>query len=167
MNTQHAVAPRIALPQQPFRSRREGRLGRRRRGFGLATAACLALAAVVMGCAPGASNVPLPSVVLPSVDVSAAASAANQAALTALDEVDKAIVANQSPTGLTDDEASQLQQLTGALRAKLQSNDMPSAKTAFDAVSAKVDELAAKLNTDTGKQLKDAIAALKALIPAS
>jgi hypothetical protein len=37
---------------------------------------------------------------------------------------------------------------------------------ACDAVSAKVDELAAKLNGDTGKQLKDAVAALKALIPA-
>jgi hypothetical protein len=150
MNTQHAVAHRIATTHRR-----------------LTAAAGFALAAVVMGCAPGASNVPLPSVALPSVNVSAAASAANQAALAALDEVDKAIVANQSSTGLTADEASQLQQLTATVRAKLQSGDMPSAKTAFDAVSAKVDELAAKLNTDAGKQLKDAVAALKALIPAS
>jgi hypothetical protein len=167
MRTHSSVAPRTATRPETPQGRREGRLGHRRTRAGLAAAALLALAAAVMGCTPGASSVPAPSLALPSIHASAAASAVTQAALIALDEVDKAITANTTPTGLTTDEASQLSQLTATLRTKLESGDIPSAKTAFDAVSAKVDELAAKLNTDSGKLLKDAVAALRAMIPAS
>ena len=98
---------------------------------------------------------------------SAAASAGAQAALAALDRVDALIAANTSPNGLTADEATALKSLTAEIRSKLTSGDMPSAKTAFDAVAARVDELSAKLNSDTGNQLKDAVASLRALIPAS
>jgi hypothetical protein len=158
MNTNTTVAPQTATISKPHRRTR----------FGLVAVTGFALAAAVMGCSPGASGVPGPSLgALPSIDASAVASAGAQAALTALDQVDAAITANTTSTGLTADEATQLKGLTGTVRTKLQSGDMPSAKTAFDAVSAKVDELAAKLNTDAGKQLKDAVAALKALIPAS
>jgi hypothetical protein len=167
MRTHSTVAPRTATRPEPLWSQREGRLVHRRIHRGAAAAIGLALAAAVTGCTPGASSVPAPSLALPSIDASAAASAVLQVELAALDEVDKAITANTTPTGLTTDEASQLQQLTATLRTKLQSGDVPSAKAAFDAVSAKVDELAAKLNSDSGKLLKDAVAALKALIPAS
>jgi hypothetical protein len=166
MNTCTDVAPRIATTPEPHRIRREGRLLHRRLGAAAAALTGLALAVALIGCSPGASSVPAPSLVLPSIDASAVASAGAQAALSAVDQVDAAITANTSSTGLTADEATQLKGLTADLRTKLQTGDMTSAKTAFDAVSAKVDELAAKLNTDTGKQLKDAVASLKALIGA-
>ena len=167
MNMHNDVAPRTATTPEPIQRRREGRLGHRRSGPAVAAAAGLALAAAVMGCTPGASNVPLPSVVLPSIDVSAAASAGAQAAIAALDRVDALITANTTPNGLTADDATALKNLTADLRTKLTSGDMPSAKTAFDAVAAKVDELSAKLSSDTGSQLKDAVASLRAMIPAS
>ena len=155
MNTRTDVAPRTATTPEPLPIRREGRLRHRRPGAAAAGVTGLALAAALIGCSPGASSVPAPSLALPSIDASAVASAGAQAALSALDQVDAAITATTSSTGLTAD-----------LRTKLQTGDMTSAKTAFDAVSAKVDELAAKLNTDTGKQLRDAVASLKALIGA-
>jgi hypothetical protein len=167
MDMRNDVAPRTATTPESIQRRREGRHAHRRSGFAIAAAAGLALAAALTGCAPGASSVPLPSVALPSIDASAAASAGAQAALAALDQVDAAITTNTTPNGLTADEATALKNLTADLRTKLTSGDMPSAKTAFDAVSAKVDELSAKLNSDTGKQLKDAVASLRALIPAS
>jgi hypothetical protein len=171
MNMRSNVAPRTATTPEPIQRRREGRLGHRRSGAALGAAAGLALAAAVMGCTPGASGVPgpsvaLPSVVLPSIDASALASAGAQAALAALDQVDAAITANTSSTGFTPEEAAALKSLTADLRTKLQSGDLPSARTAFDALSAKVDELANKMGGDTGTRLKDAVAALKALIPA-
>ena len=166
MNTRTDVAPRTATTTESPQNRREGRLLRRRPRAAAAAITGLALAAALIGCSPGASSVPAPSIVLPSLDASAVASMGAQAALSALDQVDAAITANTSANGLTADDATQLKGLTADLRTKLTSGDMPSAKTAFDAVSAKVDELAAKLNSDTGKQLKDAVASLKALVGA-
>jgi hypothetical protein len=125
----------------------------------------VALAGVLSACsstAPGGSA----SLALPSVDVSAAASAGAQAALAALDSVDAAITANQTSTGLTTDEAASLKSLTAAIRTALQSGDMTAAKTAFEAFSTKFSGMAAKLNTDAGKQLTVAVAALKAALAA-
>jgi hypothetical protein len=168
MKTQSVVAPRIATIDRN-EVRREGRPSLQ--GSRIASAAAGVAVAIALGaCSPGASAVPLPSVALPSVDASAAsaaASVATQAALAALDQVDAAITANQASTGLTADEASSLKQLTAGIRTALQSGDTTAARTAIDNLSTKVDGFAAKLNTDAGTQLKAAIAALKAALPAS
>lgn len=169
MHTQLRVAPRSATQSAP-EGRREGRPLFARSRLAAAVAG-LALAGALGACSPGASGVPLPSVnvsALPSIDASAVASAAAGAALTALDAVDAAITANQTSAGLTADEASSLTQLTGALRTALQSGDTTGIQTAVTNLSTKVDSLSAKLSaTPTGKQLTDAIAALKAAVPVS
>jgi hypothetical protein len=166
MKTHDTVAPRIATIER-HEVRREGRSAHRGSSIAAAVAGA-ALAIALAACnAPGPSGNPVGgSVALPSVDVSAAASAGAQAALAALDQVDTAITANQSAAGLTADDVSSLKQLTSALRTSLQSGDMTAAKAPLDNLSSKVDSFAAKLNTDAGKTLKDAITALKAAIPA-
>jgi hypothetical protein len=167
MNMYSPVAPRMATFHRTA-VRREGRPSLQ--GSRIASAAAgVAVAIALSACSPGASAVPLPSVALPSLDAgaaSAAASVANQAALAALDQVDAAITANQTPNGLTADEAASLTQLTAGIRTALQSGDTSAARNAFDNLSTKVDGFASKLNTDTGTQLKAAIAALKAALPA-
>ena len=133
---------------------------------------------------PGASTVPLPSVTvpsaplpsialpsvpLPSVDASAAASAAASlaagAALAALDQVDAAITANTSASGLSTDDATLLKQLTAGVRTALQSGDNAGARAAVDDLSTKAQTFATKLGPTAGPQLIAAIAALKAAIP--
>jgi hypothetical protein len=81
--------------------------------------------------------------------------------------VDAAIDANQTAAGLTADDVSSLKALTAGIRTSLLTGDTTSAKTAIDNLSTKVDSFAAKLNTPEGAQLKAAIAALKAALPAS
>jgi hypothetical protein len=165
MKTHSTAAPRMADIAR-HTVRREGRTGLN--GSRVASAVAGALVAIALAaCSPGASAVPLPSVALPSIDASAAASIGAQAALAALDQVDAAITANQTSTGLTADEASSLKQLTAGIRTALQSGDTTAAKTAVDNLSTKVDGFAAKLSGDAGTQLKAAIAALKAALPAS
>jgi hypothetical protein len=169
MHQPHPVAPRAATLSHP-EVRREGRRLSSRSRL-VSAVAGLALAGALGACSPGASGVPLPSVnvsALPSIDASAIASAASGAALTALDAVDAAITANQTASGLTVDEASSLTQLTGALRTALQSGDTSAIQTAVTNLSTKVDSLSSKLSASpAGKQLTDAIAALKAALPAS
>jgi hypothetical protein len=161
----HDVAPRIATIH-PNGIRREGRPATYR--LGAATAAAgVALAIAIAACSPGATTVPIPSVALPSVNVSAGASAASVAAIAALDQIDTAIAANQTAAGLTADEASALKTLTTGIRTSLQSGDTAAARTAVDSLSTKVDSFAARLNTDPGRQLVAAVAALKAALPAS
>ncbi len=121
----------------------------------------------IAACSPGASMVPIPSVVPPSVNVSAAASAASAAAIAALDHIDAAIVANQSSGALTADDASSLKTLSTGIRTSLQTGDTAAARTTLDQLSTRVDSFAAKLNTDPGRQLTAAIAALKAALPSS
>jgi hypothetical protein len=165
MNTHLLVSPRTGTIIDRQGRRREGRARRYRAGVLLTMASSVALAVTIGACSPSASA--LPSVALPSVAVSPLASAAMQAALTALDQVDSLITVNQSPSGLSTDDVASLKTLTADVRTRLQSGDMPSARTAFNAVSSKVDGLAAKLNSDAGTQLKDAVAALGKLIPGS
>ena len=129
-------------------------------------AATAGLAVALAACSPSASNVPVGSLAVPSVDVSAGASLATGAALAALDAIDGAIAANQTSGALTADEAKSLQDLATGVRTALQSGDTTAARTAADNLSTKAGELAAKLNTDAGKQLTAAIAALKAALPA-
>jgi hypothetical protein len=128
--------------------------------------ATLALAIALAACSPSASNVPVGSLAVPSVDVSAGASLATGAAIAALDTIDGAIAANQTAGALTADEAKSLQDLASGIRTALQSGDTTAARTAADNLSTKADAFAAKLNTDAGKQLMAAITALKAALPA-
>jgi|SRR5689334_1138870 hypothetical protein len=172
MNTQNVVAPTGASPD--ISSSRRGMPSQRRRLTIAGAAGLLALAGIVGACTNGnAPTVPLPSGV-PSIDASAAASvaagaasAAAGAALTALDQVDSAIAANQTSGALSADDASSLTQLTSAARTALQSGDTTAAKTAVDNLSTKVDSFASKLSGDAGTQLKNAIAALKSAMPTS
>ena len=160
----HAVAPRTATTDRTA-IRHEGRLASRRSRL-VAAATGLTLTIGILACSPSTSST-LPSVALPSVDVSAAASVAAGAALTALDQVDAAITANTNASGLTADEATSLTTITAWIRTALTTGDTTAARTAVDGLSSKVDAVAAKLNTDAGAQLKSAIAALKAALPAS
>jgi hypothetical protein len=132
-------------------------------------AATAVLAFALGACSPGApaGSVTAPSVALPSIDASAAASAVAGAALTALDQVDTAITANQSSNALTADEAASLQDLSRGVRTALQSGDTTAARTALDNLSTKVDSFASKLTGQPGTQLRDAIAAVRSALPAS
>jgi hypothetical protein len=161
----HDVAPRPATTDRKG-IRREGRI--LTRGFGAAAAvAVAALVIALASCSPGASTVPLGSAALPSVDVSAGASFATEAAVAALDQVDSAIALNQSSGALTADEAKSLQDLSTGVRTALQTGNVTEAKMAAEALTAKADGFAAKLSGDAGQQLKAAIAALKAALPSS
>jgi hypothetical protein len=148
----------------------------------VAAGAAAALVIALGACSPPAgstapilpsipASLAVPSIELPSVDTSAAASVAAsiaaEAGLAALDKVDSAIDANTSATGLTADDATLLKQLTAGIRTALQSGDTAGAKTALDDLSTKVQGLSSKLTGTTGTQLTDAINALKAAIPAS
>lgn len=151
MKTQHTVAPRTATT--PRRS--------------TIAASGLLLAFGLGACSPSASVAPIPSVALPSIDASAAASALSGAAMAALDQVDKAITTTQTDGTLTADEATSLTQLTAGIRTALTSGDTAAARTAVESLSTKVDSFAAKLGAGAGPQLTAAIAALKAAFPAS
>ena len=159
----HEVAPRTATIDRTG-IRREGRSITHRFGA-VAAAAGVALAIVLGACSPSASG--LPSVAVPSVDVSAGASLATGAALAALDQIDSAISANETSGALTADDATSLKDLATGIRTALTTGDTTAARTAVDDLSAKATELAAKLETPTGQQLKAAIEALKAALPAS
>ena len=173
MKTTSNAAPRVATID-PTTDPRPRRAWHRRRGLAaVATGSLLALA--IAACSPGGAGTPLPiNSIVPNVNPSAlasaaagAASAAAGAAMTALDQVDAAITANTSASGLSTDDAASLTSLTAGLRTALQSGDTTAAKTAADNLSTKVTALASKLNTPTGQQLTAAIAALTAALPTS
>jgi hypothetical protein len=165
MNTTRTRAPRSATidPSADGRERRSLAL----RGRLVAAGASMALAIALVACSPGASIPPVGSFALPSVNPSAVASAAAGAALAALDQVDLAITANTSASGLNADDAGTLKALTAAARAALQTGDTTAARTAIDSLSTKLTSLTSKLPADTGAQLTSAIAALKAALPAN
>jgi hypothetical protein len=138
-------------------------------GAGVATLAIIAMGLGACSNPVGSAipSVSIPaSVAIPSVNVSAAASAAAQAAIAALDKVDTQITANQTASGLTADDANSLKQLTAGVRTALQTGDTAAAKTAVQNLSTKIDSLSAKLSGDNGKQLTDAITALKTALGA-
>ena len=149
--------------------RREGRPPTHRFGAAAAAAGVALAIALAAACSPSASGVPTvpASFAVPSVDVSAGASIATGAANAALDQVDAAITANESSGALTADDAKALQDLSTGIRTALQSGDTTGARSAVDNLSTKATELATKLETPTGQQLKAAIEALKAALPAS
>ena len=94
-------------------------------------------------------------------------SADQQALIAAVNKVDAGITANRSPSGLTSEDQSTLLLFLDTVYTRVQAGNLAAARTEFDKFSAKVDELAPKLNSDLGKRLKDAVAALDALLPAS
>src|SRR4051794_33126513 len=137
--------------------------GRRRRlRVGIVAGIGLSLAAVLGGCANGALS--SGSLAIPSVNVSAAASAGAQLGLRALDQVDAAISANETSGKLSAENATTLKNLSASVRTSLQSGDVSAAKTAVTDFSAKVDEFASGLSGDAGTKLRDAVAALKAAV---
>ena len=129
MNTQHtALSPRRSKPDPAARGIAIP-LRIRVRAAGVAAAAVLLVAAVA-ACSSTASNAP--SVAIPSINASPAASLGMQAALTALNDVDAAITANATSGGLTADNATSLKTLSASIRTALQTGDTAAAKTAVD-----------------------------------
>lgn len=104
-----------------------------------------------------------PGVELPSGAASAAASAVSQAALGALDRVDSAIAANDTDTALSADDIASLRALTASVRVAVQTGNTAAAQAAIDELSAKV----STMSGDAGKQLTDAVAALKTALATS
>ena len=132
----------------------------------IALISALATASLMAACSntPGGSP-SLPAVSIPPVSVDP--SAASAAVITALDQVETEIDANQNATGLTAEEADALKGFVSTVRSAVETGDMSAARPAVDALSAKLMELDAKLGTDAGTRLKDALAQLKALLAAS
>jgi hypothetical protein len=128
--------------------------------------AALALGAALSACTTSTGSSPaVPQVSLPAVSVDPSAAAA--AVVTALDQIDTQIDANQTATGLTVEERDTLKGLVATIRTAVQTGDLSAAQPGVDALSAKLTELDAKLGTDAGTQLKDAVAQLKTLLGAS
>jgi hypothetical protein len=128
--------------------------------------AALALGAALSACnATTASSPSLPQVSLPAVSIDPSAAAA--AVVTALDQLDTEIDANQTATGLTVEERDTLKGLVSTIRTAVQTGDLTAAQPAVDELSTKLTELDAKLGTDAGTRLKDAAAQLKTLLGAS
>jgi hypothetical protein len=161
MKTQHAAPSPRGTVRDPDARRIAPRLQHRVRAAGAAIAA-LILAAAFAACSPAASSVP--SVAIPSIDASAAASLGTQAALSALDDIDAAISSNETSGGLTTDDASSLKTLSASIRTALETGDTTAAQTAADQFATKLGELASGLDGDAGQKLQDAAAALKAAL---
>ena len=128
----------------------------------LALGVTLAAGGVLAACSGTTTTPSVPAVSLAPVSIEP--SAATGAVLAVLDQIDTAIDANQTTTGLTVEEAGSLKDLVSQIRTAVQSGDMSAAKPAVDALSAKITELDAKLGTDAGTQLKSAVEQLKTLV---
>lgn len=158
-NHLHDAGPRGQERTFRFRANRSART---QRAVALAGFLALAVTAALVACSPAASNAP--SIALPSVDVSAAASLGTQAALTALDQVDVAITANESSGDLSAENATSLKTLAASIRTSLQTGDVTAARAGFEQFSTQFDQFAAELKGDAGTQLQDAVAALEAAL---
>jgi hypothetical protein len=159
MNTSIAAAPRrSALRTRSVRTLTGAT------GLGLFLGALAA-------CSPGASGAPtLPAAsggILPSLNVSPIASAATQAALAALDQLQAAIGANASASGLSSDDANSLTQAISALKTAIQTGDQSQLKSALASLTSTADTLGPKLSGDAATQLRSLIDLLKAAQPSS
>jgi hypothetical protein len=96
---------------------------------------------------------------------SPAASSAAQAAIAALDLVDKGITAARGPVGLTVDDQSRLFQLEDDARGRLERGDVVTARQPFDQMVAYLATMGSKLDSDGGRRLQAAMAALDLLLP--
>lgn len=130
---------------------------------GLVLISALVAGSVLSACSntPGASQ-SLPAVSLPAVSIDP--SAAADAVIGVLDQLDTEITANQTATGLTVEERDALQAIVAKIRTAVATGDFSAATPAVDEFRAKVAELDAKLGTDAGTRLKAALAQLEALL---
>jgi ABC-type glycerol-3-phosphate transport system substrate-binding protein len=128
----------------------------------LAFGVTLAAGGVLAACSGTTTTPSLPAVSVPPVSIDP--SAATSAVLAVLDQIDTAIDANQTATGLTVEERDSLKDLVSQVRTAVQTGDVSAARPAVDALSAKITELDAKLGTDAGTQLKAAVEQLKTLV---
>jgi hypothetical protein len=110
---------------------------------------------------PGASP-SLPAVSLPAVSIDP--SAAADAVIGVLDQLETEITANQTAAGLTVEEADALKGIVAEIRTAVQTGDFSAAQPAVDEFKAEVAVLDAKLGTDAGTRLKAAFAQLEALL---
>ena len=129
---------------------------------GLVLISALVAGGVVAACSntPGASP-SLPAVSLPAVSIDP--SAAADAVVRVLDQVETEIAANESAAGLTAEEGDALEGIVAKIKTAVQTGDLSAATPAVDELKAKVAELDAKLGTDAGARLKAALAQLEAL----
>ena len=127
--------------------------------------AAVSVAGVLAGCSstPGSSVVVPASMPTVSIDPSAAAGAV----VSAIDQLDTEIDANQTEAGLTVEDRDALKQITASVRAAVQTGDLSAAQPAIDELSTKITELDAKLGSDAGIRLKAAVAQLEALLAGS
>lgn len=102
---------------------------------------------------------PRPSFAAPSPTTAA------QAAIAALNVVDKAITAARGPAGLNLADQNRLFQLEDGIRPALERGDLTAARTVFDQLAAYVLSAEARLDSDGGRRLKSAVTGLDVLLP--
>ena len=130
---------------------------------GLVLISALVSGGVLSACSntPGVSP-SLPAVSLPAVSIDP--SAAADAVVGVLDQLDTEIAANQTSTGLTVEERDALTEITAKIRTAVQTGDLSAATPSVDELKAKVAEFDAKLGTDAGARLKAVLTQLEALL---
>jgi len=84
----------------------------------------------------------------------------------ALNEFDHAVTAARDPLGITDADQSRLFQFEDGIRAWLDAGNQASARDVMDQLVAYIATIHARLDTDGGRRLAAAVAALDALIQA-
>jgi type IV pilus biogenesis protein CpaD/CtpE len=105
----------------------------------------------------------LPAVSLPAVSIDP--SAASDAVLGVLDQLETEIAANESATGLTAEEGDALEGIVAKIKSAVETGDLSVAAPTVEELKAKVAELDAKLGTDAGARLKAALAQLESMLP--
>lgn len=113
------------------------------------------------GTTPGASP-SVPAVSLPAVSIDP--SAATDAVLGVLDQLETEIAANESATGLTAEEADAIEGIVAKIRTAVETGDLSAATPTVDELKSKVTELDARLGTDAGSRLKAALTQLETLL---
>lgn len=129
----------------------------------LALISALVAGGILSACSttPGASPA-VPSVSLPAISIDP--SAAANAVIGVLDQLETEIAANEGATGLTADEGDALEGIVAKIRTAVETGDLSAATPTVEELKAKVGELDAKLGTDAGTRLKAALAQLEALL---
>jgi hypothetical protein len=121
-----------------------------------------ALGVALSGCSTTGASPSLPAVSLPAVSIDP--SAATEAVVNALDQLDTEIAANQTATGLTVEERDTLQGIVAEIRTAVETGDLSAARPTVEELKTKVAELDAKLGTDAGTRLKAALGQLEAML---
>jgi hypothetical protein len=74
-------------------------------------------------------------------------------------------MAGRGPLGLTLENQNRLFQLEDDIQGRLDSGDVVTARNPFDQLVAYIGTLGSKLNSDAGRRLQAALAALDLLLP--